>query len=185
MSMNAVPSIDLHPEKMGGNGPDAAVRACRSFLDKALKAGHRQVRIITGLGLRGDGTPRLRQRIEDSVLPGYARHIEQTAYEQGGAVIKVWLKAQAGPLTGAWHRHQRRHAERRQLAEREERYMVAWDRLDAAEAALDEGDLRRARLKLNQVAREFGWPLAEGALAEEAAWRMLEELDERLSRLDA
>jgi hypothetical protein len=168
------PSIDLHPENIPGSGPEAALRACRSFLDKALKSGHREVRIITGVGLRGDGTPRLRQRVEQEVLAGFYRFVEQTSYEQGGAVIHVWLRAVDQKPTTAWVRHQRHLAERSQVADREERLGIAYDRLDQAEAAFEEGDFRRCRLKLNQVAREFGWEIAGGELAEAEAQRLLD-----------
>ncbi len=183
--MNDVPSIDLHPEKVGGAGPEAALRACRAFLDRSLKAGHRQVRIITGVGLRGDGTPRLRTRVEDEVLGAYFSHIEQRGYEQGGAVIRLWLRAQAQKPSAGWQRQQRRQQERQALAGREERLMVAQDRLELAEAALDDGDLRRCRLKLNQVAKEFGWELAPAGLDEAEAERLLEEHWKSLGKLDA
>jgi hypothetical protein len=182
--MNNVPSIDLHPEKIGGQGPEAALMACRAFLDRSLKAGHRQVRIITGVGLRGDGTPRLRTRVEEEVLGAYFSSIEQRSYEQGGAVIKLWLKAGAPTVTSAWKRHARQQQAKVHLAGREERLMIAQDRLDAAEDALDEGDLRRCRLKLNQVAKEFGWELAEPGLNAEAAEILLESHHRRLSELD-
>jgi Smr domain len=182
--MNPLPSIDLHPEKISG-GAHGAVRACREFLDKALAAGHREVRVVTGLGLRGDGTPRLRTRIEQEVLGGFYSHIEHTAYEQGGAVIRIWLKASGQKPAAAWHRQQRRNDERLAVADREERLMVAWDRLQAADQALEEGDLRRCRLKLNQVAREFGWESAAAALDEDGAHRLLEAHRALLKALDA
>ncbi len=181
--MDPVPSIDLHPESAPG-GPDAAVRACRDFLDKALAAGRRQVRIITGLGLRGDGTPRLRSRIEEEVLPSYFRQIEQRGYEQGGAVIRLWLRS-AGPApTLRWHREHRREQQKRAMTEREERFQVARDRLDLAETAWEEGDLRRCRLKLNQIRREFGWEIAEGVLEASQADALLDDTARRLRELD-
>lgn len=182
--MAEFPSIDLHPEKIGGSGPEAALQACRAFLDRSLKAGHRQVRIITGVGLRGDGTPRLRSRVEQEVLGAYYSHIEQQSYEQGGAVIRVWLKAQVQKPSAGWQRQHRRNEERQALAGREERLMVAGDRLDMAEDALAEGDLRRCRLKLNQVAREFGWELAPAGLDEAGAERLLRLHDAALRLLD-
>ncbi|MGH7442704.1 MAG: Smr/MutS family protein [bacterium] len=182
--MGALSTIDLHPENIPG-GADQAVRACRAFLDKALASGHREVRVITGLGLRGDGTPRLRARIEQEVLHGFFSQIEHSVYEQGGAVIHLWLKAgQRAPGT-AWHRGQRLEVERRNVADREERFMVAWDRLAAAEKALEEGDLRRCRLKLNQVRREFGWETVEGGLSVESAADLLDDATRRLKALDA
>jgi hypothetical protein len=182
--MSAIPSIDLHPEKVGGAGPEAALQACRAFLDRSLKAGHRQVRIITGVGLRGDGTPRLRSRVEAEVLGAYFSAIEQQAYEQGGAVIKLWLRAQSQRPSGSWHRQQRL-AFRLALAGRAERLMVAQDRLELAEDALDEGDLRRCRLKLNQVAKEFGWDLGEAGLSAETAEKLLQSHWAKLKELDA
>jgi len=182
--MNSIPSIDLHPEKIAG-GAHGAVRACREFLDKALSAGHRQVRIVTGLGLRGDGTPRLRTRVENEVLGGFYSHIEHRAYEQGGAVIRLWLKASGQKPDAAWKRQQRRDSERLAVADREERLMVAGDRLEAAEQALEEGDLRRCRLKLNQVAREFGWEPAAPGLDEDGALRLLDAHWGLLKAVDA
>jgi hypothetical protein len=182
--MSGIPSIDLHPDQIVGSGPESALKALRAFLDRSLKAGHRQVRIVTGLGLRGDGTPRLRTRVEEEVLGAYFRYIEQQEYEQGGAVIKLWLKPPTQKPTTAWHRHERHLDERKQLAGREERFMVARDRLEAAEDAWEEGDWRRCRLKLNQVAKEFGWETAEGALDEDAAGRLLDAHWDKLKSLD-
>jgi hypothetical protein len=182
--MNSIPSIDLHPDAIGGTGPESALRACRAFLDKSIKAGHRQVRIITGLGLRGDGTPRLRTRVEQEVLGAYFSYIDQQDYEQGGAVIRLWLKATIQTPTTAWKRHQRRSVDRKDLAVKEERLMVAYDRLEAAEDAFEEGDWRRCRLKLNQVAKEFGWPTAEGPLDEDSAGQWLDGHWTRLKALD-
>jgi hypothetical protein len=183
--MNNTPSIDLHPENMPGDGPEAALRALRVFLDKSIKAGHKQVRIITGLGTHGDGTPRLRSRVENDVLPGYFQSIEQQSYEQGGAVIKLWLKAHVVKPAGAYLRHSRREQERSQVAVRESRFMVAWDRLDAAETALEEGDLRRCRLKLNQLAKEFGWEMAPAGMDGELADQLLDSHTAALKKLDA
>lgn len=183
--LSAIPSIDLHPEKIRGDGPEAALRACRDFLDRSLAAGHREVRIITGLGLRGDGTPRLRKRVEEQVLGGYHSRISGVHYEQGGAVLRVQLQpgnSAGGPLQ---RRRQRAELERNQRAAREERLLVAWDRLDAAAAALDEGDLRRCRLKLNQLAREHGWEEVSGPLDETRAADLLASHRRRLSDLDA
>jgi len=182
--MNSVPSIDLHPDKIRGQGPEAALLACRQFLDRALGAGHRQVRIITGLGLRGDGTPRLRQRVEDEVLSAYFSQIEQRDYEQGGAVIRLWLKAQAQRPNAAWKRHARKGAEREALAGREERLLVAFDRLEAAEEAYEDGDWRRVRLKLNQVAKEFGLELAAADLDQDSAGALLDRHWAAIRKLD-
>lgn len=182
--MSSAPSIDLHPEKIRGDGPEAALTACRAFLDRALKAGHRQVRIITGVGLRGDGTARLRTRVEQEVLSAYFSHIEQQQYEQNGAVIRVWLRAQAQKPSTAWKRHQRRHLEQAVMVGREERLLVGFDRLDAAEQAFEEGDWRRCRLKLNQVAKEFGLEVVEGELDEAAAARLLDQHWAALKLLD-
>src|SRR5258708_927558 len=85
------PFIDLHPGKIRGSGPETALLACRQFLEKSLHRGHTQVRIITGLGLHGDGSPRLRSRIESEVLPGFHSRILSQSYEQGGAVIRLEL----------------------------------------------------------------------------------------------
>lgn len=183
--MASVSSIDLHPDQLPGKGPEAAVQAARNFLDRSLKAGQREVRLITGVGLRGDGTPRLRNRIEQDVLPAYFRYIEQQSYEQNGAVIHLWLKPMAQKATSAHVRHERKKAERRELAVREGRLEIAYQRLEAAEDLLEEGDLKKVRIKLNQVARDLGWPLQEGPFADSAAagqcldraWAELKELD--------
>src|SRR5262245_53063878 len=93
-----IPSIDLHPEAVPGSGPEAALLAARGFLEGCLRRGDRDARLITGLGLRGDGTPRLRSRVESEVLPAFHARIESQHYEQHGAVIRLRLKAGgAGP----------------------------------------------------------------------------------------
>jgi hypothetical protein len=183
--MPPINSIDLHPDQVPGQGPEAAIRASRSFLDRALKAGAREVRLITGLGMRGDGTPRLRSRIEQDVLPAYYQHIEQQGYEQGGAVIHLWLKASSQKPTAAHARHERKKHERQAVAIREERLEIAYQRLEAAEVFLEEGDLKKVRIKLNQAARDLGWPSRDAAFAsvEEAggsldrAWEELKKAD--------
>ena len=122
--------------------------------------------------------------MEQEVLPGYLSRIEQTGYEQDGAVLVLWLKAAAARPGGAHTRHERQHRERLDVADREERFMVGFERLESAGTALDEGDLRRCRLKLNQVGREFGFGVAEGALDREAAERLLASHWDRLEDLD-
>jgi transcriptional antiterminator Rof (Rho-off) len=183
--MPPINSIDLHPDQVPGQGPEAAVRAARAFLDRALKAGFREVRLITGVGLRGDGTPRLRARIEQDVLPAYFRYIEQQSYEQGGAVIKLWLKGGAQVPTAAHAKHERKKNERQAVAVREERLEIAYQRLEAAEDFFEENDLKKVRLKLNQVARDLGWDVKEGpfhgeeeaSVALDDAWKKLKALD--------
>jgi transcriptional antiterminator Rof (Rho-off) len=154
-------------------------------LDRALKAGFREVRLITGLGMRGDGTPRLRSRIEQDVLPAYYRYIEQQSYEQGGAVIKLWLKGGAQTPTAAHAKHERKKHEHQAVAVREERLEIAYQRLDAAEVFYEENDLKKVRIKLNQVARDLGWETLDGPLLDDetalekldAAWQRLKEMD--------
>jgi transcriptional antiterminator Rof (Rho-off) len=183
--MPPINSIDLHPDQVPGQGPEAAIRAARAFLDRALKAGLREVRLITGLGSRGDGTPRLRSRIEQDVLPAYFRHIEQQSYEQGGAVIKLWLKGGAQQPSAAHAKHERKKTERQAVAVREERLEIAYQRLEAAEDFFEENDLKRVRLKLNQVARDLGWDVKEGAFdGEEEASAALDEAWKKLKALD-
>src|SRR5229473_2207627 len=89
--MAETPFIDLHPDKISGPGPETALLACRRFLDEALRRGWKELRIITGIGIHGDGTPRLRLRVEKEVLSAYSTHIESQHYEQGGAVIHLFL----------------------------------------------------------------------------------------------
>lgn len=183
--MASVSSIDLHPDQLPGKGPEAAIQATRNFLDRSLKAGQREVRLITGVGLRGDGTPRLRSHIEQAVLPAYFRYIEQQSYEQNGAVIHLWLRPMVQRANSAHVRHERKKVERQQVAVREERLEIAYERLEAAEVFLEEGDLKKVRIKLNQVARDLGWPLKESAFAsaEEAA-HALDEAWQRLKGAD-
>lgn len=182
--MASVSSIDLHPDQLPGQGPEAAIRAARNFLDRSLKAGQREVRLITGVGLRGDGTPRLRSRIEQDVLPAYFRYIEQQSYEQNGAVIHLWLRPMAQKASSAHVRHERKKAERQQVAVREERLEVSYQRLEAAEDFFEEGDLKKVRIKLNQVARDLGWPVREAALNEDEAGMALDEAWTKLKALD-
>ena len=154
MSFRA-PEIDLHPQALPGKGPEQALAACRRFLEAAQEAGHADARVITGLGLHGDGTPRMRQRVEREVLSAMSMRIQGYRYEQGGAVIVVEFKrAPAKPSA----RHLRALSQQAALQEkikREEKLLVAWDRLDAAWESLDRGDLRRAKLKANQLSRDF------------------------------
>lgn len=182
--MSKVPSIDLHPDKIRGDGPESALRACRDFLDRSIRAGHRQVRIITGVGLHGDGTARLLTRVEQEVLGAYFSQIEQQQHEQSGAVIRVFLKGQGQKPSTAWHRHQRHHLEQNVKAGREERLMVGFDRLEAAEQAFAESDWRRCRLKLNQVAKEFGLVLAPTGMDEALAGEILDQHWAALKALD-
>jgi hypothetical protein len=149
------PFIDLHPDKLRGSGPEGALLACRNFLDEALRRGHKKVRIITGLGIHGDGSPRLRSRVEKEVLGAFFARIESQHYEQGGAVILLELKTGVSKPDKNYLAKSKKEAERQGYVKREERLMVALERLEAAGLYLDEGDLRRARLKLNQVLREF------------------------------
>ncbi len=149
------PEIDLHPQAMPGQGPEQALAACRHFLETTHAAGHAEVRIITGLGLHGDGTPRLRLRVEREVLSAMAMRIIATHYEQNGAVIRVEFNKTAAKPSARHLRALKQQATLHQRIQLEERLLVAWDRLDAAWEALDHGDLRRAKLKANQLMREF------------------------------
>ncbi|MES2201437.1 MAG: Smr/MutS family protein [candidate division FCPU426 bacterium] len=153
--MSELPFIDLHPEKIPGPGPEPALAACRGFLDMALRNGWKEVRIITGIGIHGDGTPRLRSRVEKEVLSAYYSSIESQHYEQGGAVIRLRLSPPAQHPGPAQRRKLQKEAEHRRSMQKEERLMVLLERFEAAEAYFDESDLRRVRLKLNQILREF------------------------------
>ena len=153
--MPEIPYIDLHPEKIRGTGPETALLACRHFIENSIQRGHRHVRVITGLGLHGDGTPRLRSRVEREVLGGFHSQIVSQHYEQGGAVIRLELRPGGAQQGKNYQRRSAKEAEHKSYVAREERLMVALERLDAAQAYMDEGDLRRCRLKLNQIAREF------------------------------
>jgi hypothetical protein len=159
--MAETPFIDLHPDKIGGESAESALLACRRFLDEALRRGWKDVRLITGIGIHGDGTPRLRSRVEREVLGAYYESIESQHYEQGGAVIRLFLRP---PQVAPGPRYQRKLAKEREhkdYVRREERFQVAWERYEAAELYYEEGDYRRARLKLNQISKELFPELGE------------------------
>jgi hypothetical protein len=176
--MPDIPTIDLHPSKVGGKNADLPIFLARSFLLEALAKGLRDVRIITGLGIHGDGTPRLRSRVEREVLLPLATKIRSQHYEQGGAVIRLELEAEAPKPGSSYYRQQERQQQLKSLIGRESRFLIAEERLEAANAYLDEGDLRRCRLKLNQILREYfpGEPLL-GA--------QLESLEKGLGRVES
>jgi hypothetical protein len=153
--MPDIPFIDLHPDKIRGTGPETALLACRQFMDECIRRGHRHLRIITGLGIHGDGSPRLRLRVEKEVLSGFYAQIESQHYEQGGAVIRIELRKGGAEPGKKYLKKFEKEIEHKNYIRREERLLVALERLEAAAAYLDEGDLRRCRLKLNQVNREF------------------------------
>jgi hypothetical protein len=175
--MPETPFIDLHPDKIPGSGPEVALAAARAFVEESLRRGHKKVRLITGLGIHGDGSPRLRSRVEREVLAPFFNRIESQHYEQGGAVIVLELKGgSAGP--GKRYERKREDEERaKAYVQKEERLLVALERLEAAEAYFDEGDLRRCRIKVNQISREF-FPEFEAAAADE------ESLKSALARLN-
>ena len=166
--MPEIPFIDLHPERIRGTGPETALLACRQFLERSLLHGNRSVRIITGLGIHGDGTPRLRARVEREVLAGFASCIESQHYEQGGAVIRLELTSSSLPPSKKYQKKFEKELAHKNYIQREERVMVAWERFESAEAYFEEGDFRRCRLKLNQVVREL-FPELEVFSADEAA----------------
>lgn len=153
--MAEIPFIDLHPDKIRGTGPETALLACREFISNSLLRGHRSLRIITGLGIHGDGTPRLRSRVEQEVLGGFHSQIESRSYEQGGAVIRLELKSGFARQGKEHQTKAQKELQHKAYVRREERLMVAFERLEAAEGYFDEGDFRKCRLKLNQVLREF------------------------------
>lgn len=153
--MADIPFIDLHPDKIRGSGPETALLACRQFLEQALMRGNRDIRIITGLGIHGDGSPRLRSRVEREVLGGFASCIVSQHYEQGGAVIRLELQPAPIQQGKKYKKRSEKEREHKSFLEREERLMVALERYESAQAYLDDGDLRRCRLKLNQIAKEF------------------------------
>lgn len=182
--MPVIPSIDLHPDAIPGNGPEAALLALRRFLDHCLSSGHREVRVITGLGARGDGTPRLRQRVESEVLPGYALRIEDQHYEQGGAVIRLRLNpAPARPDPRAMREREREAASFR-LAEAEERLELCWQRLEAAKDYLAENELRKCRIKHNQIVRQLGLEELSGPADAKLLGARLAQAEVRLRDLD-
>jgi hypothetical protein len=126
----------------------------------------------------------LRARVEQDVLSRFFSRIEQQAYEQNGAVIRVWFKASTHKPSNAWLRHQRQEKELISRSVEEERLMVGFERLESAELAMDDGDWRRCRLKLNQVAREFEKPLLVASEDWDAAMDSLVRLRKHLDSLD-
>lgn len=177
--MKETASIDLHPSALPGAGPEAALAAAREFLREQLARRQTQARIITGLGLHGDGTPRLRRRVESEVLPAFQDRIAETYLEQGGAVIRVVFKKQNSAENPAHARQLQKESRQKAFVAREERLGVAGERLDKAEHYLEEGDLRRAKLKIGQLLREFlpsrSIPSEEGAMR-----KALEDLEKDL-----
>jgi len=152
--MKKILEIDLHPEKIHGSRPENALAACRDFLQECVRQQAFEARIITGLGLHGDGTPRLRMRVEKEVLPSFRPYFKATALEQGGAVIHVWFESQpsSSPKQQALAERERSH---QGWVKRQERLMVSWQRYRQAQDHLFEDDLRRAKLKANQVLKEL------------------------------
>jgi len=128
--------------------------ACRYFLQECIRQQAFEARIITGLGLHGDGTPRLRTRVEREVLPAFQSYLKAIALEQGGAVIHVWFQSQARicPKQQALLEKERSH---QGWVKKQERLMVAWQRYRQAQGYLLEDDLRKAKLKANQVLKEL------------------------------
>ncbi len=181
--MADIPFIDLHPDKIPGTGPEEALGACRRFLDEALRKGWRQVRIITGIGIHGDGSPRLRSRVEREILGSFYMSIAAQHYEQGGAVILLELHPPKPARGGRELRNLAKEKEHQGFVEREERVMVALERFEAAENYLQEGDLRRARLKVNQILREFA-PESAPAMPDQASIKQaLRELKKKIDAL--
>jgi hypothetical protein len=181
--MAETPFIDLHPDKISGSGPETALLACRRFLDEALRRGWKEVRIITGIGIHGDGTPRLRSRVEKDVLSSFSSYIDSQHYEQGGAVIHLFLLPPA-PLPDK--RYQRKHSkelEHKRFIAKEERLLVALERFEAAEVYFDEGDFRRARLKLNQIMKELFPGLAQVEATQTSIGQALRSLKKQIDAL--
>ncbi len=163
----SIPDIDLHPQALPGAGPQEALAACREFLERCWRKGAAECRVITGRGLHGDGTPRLRQRVEREVLPLFRDRLSSTALEQQGAVILLRFRKRDTSSHPAYQAGLSRERDRSEMARREERLGVARQRFDQAWAMVEEEDWRRARLKVNQLLKEFlpGEPLVSGDLA--------------------
>lgn len=181
--MPDIPFIDLHPDRIRGTGPETALLACRQFVDDCLKRGQRDLRIITGLGIHGDGSPRLRMRVEREVLSVFYAQIESQQYEQGGAVIRLTLK-KAGMKPGKTYQKKfEKEREHKNFVRREERLLVAIERWEAASGYFDEGDLRRCRLKLNQIVREFFPDLGELKADQESLTQGLRSIKKKIDGL--
>jgi hypothetical protein len=183
--MKKIPEIDLHPEKIQGTRPENALAACRNFLQECVRQQAFEARIITGFGLHGDGTPRLRMRVEREVLPSFQSYFKATGLEQGGAVIHVWFQNMApksSPKELARLEKERNH---RDWVKKEERLMVAWQRYHQAQDYFLEDDLRRARLKVNQVLKEL-FPNEAQCQEDNASLRAaLKRLQDLLEALEA
>ena len=181
--MNDVKSIDLHPEKLRGTGPESALLACRQFVETALLRGTRRVRIITGVGIHGDGTPRLRSRVEREVLAAFAQRIASQHYDQGGAVICLELIPGSSKPDKKYQKKFEKEQQHKSYIEKEERLLVALERFEAAELYYDEGDFRRCRLKLNQVAREFFPDMGAFEANQDALMQGLRDLKKKIDAL--
>ena len=96
-------------------------------------------------------------------MPAYARLIEETRYDQGGAVIVVTFRPQKGHQRPAERRKQRDLDASRAEQAQMQRNRVIQGRLDQCERYLVQNELRRARIKVNQVLKELDsdLPLAE------------------------
>ena len=175
-----VPEIDLHPEVVPGNGPDAAVMLCREFVDNCLKAGFREIRIITGGGKRGTGEPRLRSHIEKRVLAGYFSQIEYTGYEQSGAVIRVRFFPQKMPSTSAYKRKQTAQMEKQRDKKKKERLLISINRLELAKKYVRENNIRLARIKLNQIFNEYGLERLDKMAEVEEINKRIDEMEKKL-----
>ena len=178
--MASIPSIDLHPDKVGGRDSDHAVRKCRLFIEKTRRSGIREMRVITGVGIRGDGTPRLRSRIEKDVLPAYAMDLEETIHEQGGAVLLLRFKAVEWRPTAPERRHNRRFVETQDLELKSERWELSISRIQQAREYLEINEIRRARIKVNQVIKEHFSDLEEVGKDPELLAKAILELENRL-----
>ncbi len=182
--MKKVLEIDLHPEKVQGSRPENALAVCKTFLQECIRQQAFEARIITGLGLHGDGTPRLRLRVEREVLPSFQGYFRATGLEQGGAVIHVWFQNQArsSPREQARLAKERSHQD---WVKKQERLMVAWQRYRQAQDYFLEDDLRRARLKANQVLKEFFPEEPLGQEDNESLRAALKRIRELLEALEA
>jgi hypothetical protein len=177
--MRELPTIDLHPQVLPASTPEIALAAAREFLRLQLQKRQAGARLITGLGLHGDGTPRLRRRVEQEVLPAFSDRIQEVSLEQKGAVLRVTFVKYDSSASRSHQLNLQEENRLRQRAATEENLMVGGQRLDQARVYLEEGDLRRTRLKVGQLLRDF-LPSDQVPTDEEGLKKSLRRIEEAL-----
>jgi hypothetical protein len=173
--------IDLHPEKTKTEYKSQVLVMCRQFLKRCIEAGASQCRVITGHGLRSDGyRGRLRSAVEDEVLPLFYNHIKEVVIEQQGAVLRIYFKKSSKPPNALWLKRWQQQQEKNQNIKEKEQQKLTRDRLEQALDYYDENDLRRCRLKVNQILKSLELPPVENQIDKkklrESLFKVLKEL---------